>query len=129
MKLDKNYGIVKKIASLGLGLYMFFMSPQSLKEHYTFKEYLRRVDNIDTMIIDSYHGKISRDEVLDYIFKQIKFFEENKPEYKDDFEKLMWRYLQESEKTKKGKLGTEATKKEKLRTKTLSSIKRPDYKD
>lgn len=118
MGLDKNYGIGKKIASLGVGLFMFFALPKYLKDNYNFEDYLRRVDNIETMIIDSHYGKISRDEVLDYIFKQIKFFEENKPEYTDDLKKLMWHYFQESE----------APKKEKLRTKTLSSIKRPDYK-
>ncbi len=118
MKLDKNYGIGKKLASLGLGLFMFFAQPKYLKDDYNFEDYLRRVDNIETMIIDSSYGKISRDEVLDYIFKQIKFFEENKPEYTDDLKELMWQYLQESEATEKGK----------LRTKTLSSIKRPDYK-
>lgn len=119
MKLDKNYGIGKKLASLGLGLFMFFAPPKSLKDDYNFEDYLRRLDNIETMIIDSSYGKISRDEVLDYIFKQIKFFEENKPEYTDDLKKLMWQYLQESEATEKGK----------LRTKSLSSIKKPDYKD
>jgi len=97
----KKYGAGRTLTALGTGLFMFFMAPQYLKDHYTSQDYIERLDTAERLIIGNIMGKVSRDEVANYLFNQIRFFEENKPEHADSLKIAMWEFLQGSKNLEK----------------------------
>ncbi len=114
---QKKYSVGERLTALGTGLFMFLMAPGYLKDHYTSEDYLKRLDTMESLIMGNLMGKVSRDEVANYMYNQIRFFEENKPEYADGLKIAMWEFLQGSKKL------------EKIRTKDSPMLQRPSDRD